>query len=60
MNKFEIKQENTRNPSIDRRVGLQIRIIDHTLDVLRINLDSEVCDAKDPYANRAECSEESV
>jgi hypothetical protein len=60
MNEFKIKQENTCNPPIDRRVGLQIRIIDHTLDVLRIDLDSEVCDAKDPYVNHTEGSEESV
>ena len=38
MNKPKCEQQNACNPSIDGRIGLEIRVIDHTLDVFCVHL----------------------
>jgi len=60
VDKLEIEQQDTGNPSIDRHVRLHVRIVNHTLDVLGVHLDSEVSDSEDPYVDSAESAEESI
>jgi len=60
MDKLEIKQQNTSDPSIDRCVRLHVWIVNHTLDILSVHLDSEVPDTEYPYTDCVECAEESV
>ena len=38
----EVKEEYTSNPTIDGGVGLDVRVIEHTLDVFCVDLYDEV------------------
>jgi len=58
MDEFELEQENTRDPAIDGRVGLQVRVINHPFDILSVDLDCEVSDTENPYSNSAESAVE--
>jgi hypothetical protein len=57
MNEFELKEKNTRYPSIDGRIGLQIGVVDHTFDVFCIDFHGKVDDAKDKDAYGAKRAE---
>ena len=46
-----MKEKNTHDPSVDGRIELGVRVVDHTLDILRIHLDCEVCHTKNENAN---------
>jgi hypothetical protein len=60
VNELELKQKDSRDPTIDRRVRLQVGIIDHTLHVLGVDLDSEVGDTKNPNANCTKRAKETI
>ena len=55
-----MKQENPSNPSIDGRIRLYVRVIDHTPNVLCINLDDQVLHPNDIDTNCSQCSEQPV
>jgi hypothetical protein len=46
MHKIERKQQDTRDPSIDRRIGLQVRVIDHTFNILCVYFNREIDDSE--------------
>lgn len=48
---MKMKEKNIRNPSFDGRIGLKVRVIDHTLHILCIHLNCKTCDTKNKNAN---------
>lgn len=44
VNKFEVKQEDRRDPPVDRIVGVKGRGIEHSLDELRVHLNDKLLD----------------
>jgi hypothetical protein len=46
MHQLEREQQDPSDPSVDGSIGLEIRVVDHTLDVLGIEFHCEVSDPK--------------
>jgi hypothetical protein len=50
----------TGNPAIDSHIRLEVRIIDHTFDILRVHFDCKVSSAKYKYPDHSQSSEKSI
>ena len=45
MDELKREEEDASNPAVDRRRWLQVRVVDHTLQVARIDFEDEVVDS---------------
>ena len=48
VDKGEVEEEGPCNPAVNRSVRLDIGVVQHSLDVLRIYFDDELSHADDP------------
>jgi hypothetical protein len=60
IDKLEVEEENCGNPSIDGHVGLQVRIIQHPVDIKGIHLYYKVVNANQVETKCTECAEEAI
>ena len=51
---LEVKEQNTGNPPVNGRVQLQVRVVDHTLDVLGVHFNYKVSNSEDENLDRLE------
>ncbi len=58
--KREVKEQNTGDPAVNRRVRLNVRVIDHTFNVLRVDLDDEILRANNERPSSFECTKQSI
>lgn len=60
MDELEVEEEDTGDPLVDSCVRLDVRVVQHTADVLGINFYCQLLDTNDVEAHCAEPVEESV
>ena len=48
---MKMKEKNAHDPSVDGRIGLEVRVVNHTLHVLHIHLNCEICNTKNENMN---------
>ncbi len=58
--KREIKEQDTGDPTVNRRVRLNVWVINHTLNVLCVDLDDEVSGAYNERPCCFECTKQSI
>ena len=56
----EVEEKDACNPMIDSCVGLDVRVVEHAFDILRVNFDDEVTDAYNPETCCMQASKEAV
>ena len=60
MLELEVKEQNRRDPSIHGCIGLDIRVVNHPLDVFSVDFDSEISYSNNPDLHSLECSKKTV
>jgi hypothetical protein len=60
VDEFEVEEENRGDPAIDRRVGLNVGVMQHAFDELGVHLDHQMADPNEVNAEGAESPEETV
>ena len=51
---LEVKEQNTGDPPVNGRIRLQVRVVDHTLDVLGVHFNYKVSNSEDENSDRSE------
>ena len=60
MSKLEVERENVEDPSVHAGTGRDVGVLEHTFDVLGVDLDDEVPAANDPETQRPKGAIQSV
>ena len=60
MLEMKMKEKNACNPLVDGHIGLEVRVIDHTLHVLCVHLDCEIHNTKNGNMNCSQSTEQPV
>ena len=60
MDELEIEEEDTGYPPVDCCVGLNVGVVQHPFDILRVDFNDEVTDPNDPQASGAQASEQPI
>jgi len=56
----EVKEKDSGDPAVDGCIRLDVRVVEHSFDVLHIDFDNEIVDSDYPQVGGLEAAEQSI